>query len=581
MDVTLSPSSVVRASPPVWIQPAPLPPEFRHLHESELLAGLLFRRGITDPEQVRDFLDTRPRPAPDPYKVPGMAEAVERIGWAIRHREKIGIFGDYDADGVTSVALLAKALAAAMGDDANIVTRLPTRTEGYGLNRTAIDDFVAAGVRLLVAVDCASTDHDGVTYALGRGLDVVILDHHHMTDDGPPGAICVSAYRTARGPYHDLCAVGITYLLVAALAQHGFAIDGSDGHPETSLLDYVAIGSIADVTSTVRINRPLIRDGLTLIRTRPRPGIAALSQMAGLDLPHATSTDIAFKIAPRINAAGRMADPQLALDLLLTGDPLRAGALAAQIETLNNKRRSEAARIVHEAERLVRSEPGWERRPMIFVASENWRHGVLGIAASTLASRFGRPVILLSEEGPVSRGSARSTPGFDIVEALDACGDLLLASGGHSQAAGLTVSNERRAELRESLEALVLASDIEWPAVPSIAIDSLLDLNDLGLETVALIDQLQPFGPGNEQPVFQLTGVPLRQYEVMGRDRSHLRLVLTTPRGQLRAPFFGAAARSRELVGARAVDLAVTLQVGYWNGPRLDIHIKDMRPSSS
>src|SRR5690606_35054742 len=167
------------------------------------------------------------------------------------------------------------------------------------------------------------------------------------------------------------------------------------------------------------------------------------SQMAGLDLSHATSTDIAFKIAPRINAAGRMADPQLALDLLLTGDPLRAGALAAQIETLNNKRRSEAARIVHEAERLVRSEPGWERRPMIFVASENWRHGVLGIAASTLASRFGRPVILLSEEGPVSRGSARSTPGFDIVEALDACGDLLLASGGHSQAAGLTVSNER------------------------------------------------------------------------------------------------------------------------------------------
>jgi single-stranded-DNA-specific exonuclease len=563
-----------------WLDPEPLPAEHRQLHDHPVLAALLYRRGIRDRESARDFLDSRPRPAPDPYQMPGMGEAVDRIRSAIRRRERVAIFGDYDADGVTSVALLTRAMHSAMGDEQLVMTRLPTRREGYGLNAAAIDDMASSGATLLIAIDCASSDHEQVAYAVERGLDVVIFDHHHMADDGPPGAICVSAYRTERGPYHDLCAAGIAYLLVSALAQHGIVVGGSAGQLETALLDYVALGSIADVASLAAINRPLVRDGLATIQKRPRAGIAAVCQAGGFAPSKATSTDIAFKVAPRINSAGRMGDPRIALQLMLEDDAPRAMELASQLEVMNRQRKAETSRIVESAETMLLSRPNWDRSPVIVLASPSWSAGILGIAAAKLAERFGRPAILLYEDGEMSRGSARSIPGFDIVEALKAYHGPLVAVGGHSQAAGLTIRNEHIEALRDYLGMVIDASGLPWPADPSIRIDAELAGDELGLDLVTLIDQLQPFGAGNEQPVFKLAGLPLQRYEVMGQDRSHLRLVVRTPRGNMPAPFFGAAHRSRELVGVRTVDLAVTLNAGYWNGPRLDVHVQDMRPAS-
>jgi single-stranded-DNA-specific exonuclease len=565
---------------PVWIEPAPLPAELPVLHPDPLLNELLYRREIRDPASAVEFLHVRPRPAPDPSQLPHMDAAVERIVAAIHTGERIGVFGDYDVDGVTATALLAKALRAALGDPGRLLARLPTRAEGYGLNRAAIDAFVAAGVSLLIAVDCASTDDANVGYARARGLDVIIVDHHHMFGPGPDGAIVLSPYLLAGGPYRELAAAGVAYLLIAALAQHGCRIDGTNGDPETALLDYVALGTIGDVSPLIGVNRALVRDGLKQIQKQRRPGLVALIRKAGLDPASLTADRIAYKITPRLNAAGRMGDPHLALDLLLTDDPEEGRTLAEEVERLNAARRQVSARIADEAEAMILSRPDWQERRLLIAAGKGWAAGVLSIAANQLVNRFGRPVLVLADDGVQSKGSARSVPGFDIVEALGGCGELLSCWGGHSQAAGLSVPSIHLDRLADALDARLAASGLELPIPPAIRLDALLPVERLTIETAALLEQLQPYGVGNEQPVLLMRGVQVRAYEAIGQDRSHLRLVLGTSRGNVRAIAFGAAARSRELVLNRTIDLAACLNLDRWNGQtRLDVEVKDFRPA--
>ncbi|MEA2511245.1 MAG: single-stranded-DNA-specific exonuclease [Thermomicrobiales bacterium] len=568
------------ATRPIWIEPAPLPPNLPALHDDPLIAELLFRREILDPGAAADFLHARPRPAPDPSLLPNMDAAVERILRAVRDRERVAIFGDYDVDGITSTALLTRALRAALGDPDRVIARLPTRREGYGLNPAAIDDFASAGASLLIAVDCASSDDANVGYARARGLDVVVVDHHHMSGPGPDGAIVLSPHLSPGGPYREFAAVGVVYLLVAALAQHGCRIDGTNGDPETSLLDYVALGTIGDVSPLIGANRALVRDGLKQIHKQQRPGLVALIRKAGLDPSALTADRIAFKVTPRLNAAGRMGDPHLALDLLLTDDPLTAAMLADEIERLNTERREVSARIADEAEALILSRPDWRDRRLLIVAGRGWTAGVLGIAANQLVNRFGRPVLVLADDGELSKGSARSVPGFDIVEALGGCGDLLSAWGGHSQAAGLTIRSAQLDALADALDAQLVASGLDLPVPPSIRLDAVLPAERLTVDTAHRIDALQPFGTGNEQPLFLIRDVQVRQYEAIGQDRSHLRLVLSTPRGNVKAIAFGAAPRSRELVLSRTLDLAACLNLDRWNGQtRLDLEVKDFRPA--
>lgn len=564
--------------PLIWIDPPP--PAAPMLDPDPLLASLLVGR-VTGPEAVADFLDPRPRPAPDPFALPAMDAAAERIGRAISGGETIALYGDYDVDGVTSVALLSSAFRSAGSAPARLLTRLPTRGEGYGLNAAAIDALASAGATLLVAVDCGSTDREQVAHAQAKKLDVVVLDHHQMDGPTPAGATVVSAQLAEDGPYRDLVAAGVAYLLAVALSRRGFDVGDGPGAEPTSLLDLVALGTIGDVAPLTGVNRALVRDGLRRIVERPRPGLRALAERAGVALAGLDADQVAFKIAPRLNAAGRMADPKLALDLVLADAPADAKRLADQLEQLNARRRVESQRVVAEAEALVSDRPDLANRRVLVLARPGWGTGVLGLAAGRLAERFGRPVLVLNDDGHVSRGSARSVAGFDITRALTGCSDLLQAHGGHSQAAGVTLASDRVPELEDTLDAACLAAGLPPAGPPAVTLHADLPIERLSMATAQLLARMEPFGRGNPQPVLRLRDVTVRSYTTIGRDGSHLKMHLETTRGIVPALCWGAAERSRELTLRPRLDMAVTVGTDVWNGQRrLHVEAKDFRPSS-
>ena len=563
----------------IWLEPEPGPPDRPALHRDPLLDALLARRGIADEAAAVDFLDAGTRPAPDPFGLPNMGAAAARVGRALATGEPIAVHGDYDADGVTATALLVRALRRAAVAPRHVVPHLPTRADGYGLRPEAVNALADDGANLLIAVDCGSGDHANVALARERGLDVVILDHHQMGDRGPDGAIVVSAQLDPdpANPYRELAAVGVAYLLAVALARNGCRVgDEAAGTEPVDLLDLVALGTIGDVSPLVRLNRALVRDGLGRIRTRPRAGVRALCQRAGVDPRTLTSEQVAFKLAPRVNAAGRMGDPRLALDLLLTDDPVAAARLAVELERLNALRKAEGQRVVAEAEALLRDRVDLDDRRLLVVAGGGWRGGVLGLAAGRLAERFGRPVIVLNDDGELSRGSARSVPGFDITRALAGCGGLLRSHGGHGQAAGLTVSSADVASLEAALEAAIAATDLPPPGPPALRIDADLPAERLTPRTAEALEALQPYGAGNPPPLLRVRGVGLHSYNTIGQDGSHLKLHLRTSAGPVQAVSWGTAARSRDLIRLPDLDLVVTVGIDHWNGrARLAVEAKD------
>ncbi len=563
----------------IWIEPPSIPEAAGSLDDDPLLHRLLTGR-VANRAEATEFLDPRPREAPDPLGVPGLAAVAERVAQAIEDGERIAVYGDYDVDGVTSAALLVRALRTATGDDGRVLVRLPTRAEGYGLHPAALADLASAGATLLIAVDCGSSEPDNIACARSLGLEVVVVDHHQMPGPPPAGAAVASPQLRPDGPYRELAAVGLAYLLVVSLSQWGFRVGDQDGGDPGELLDLVALGTIADVAPLVGANRALVRDGLRAIRMRPRIGIQALCQRAGVAPETITSDQVGFRIGPRLNAAGRMADPRLALDLLLTDDPIQADALAAELERLNALRRRASDEIVADAEELLRQQPALLDSRLLMIARPNWGAGVLGLAAGRLAERFRRPVLVLSEDGEIAHGSARSVKGFDITRGLRQSADLLLSHGGHSLAAGLTLPTANLTELQTALDAAIAEANLPPAGPPSIQINADLPWERLSIETARLIANLAPFGTGNPIPVLRLQGIRVRAYSTIGPTGSHLKLQLHGPDGIVPAIAWRAADRSRELVTRPEIDLLVTLSIDHWNGQRrLQVEIKDFRPT--
>lgn len=561
-----------------WIEPDPLPMGLPTLHPDPLLHELLARR-VRDADSAAEFLGASPRKAHDYAALLGLTDATERVAQAIETGERIAVYGDYDVDGITSTALLVKALSQATGDPNRIVHRLPTRKEGYGLNPTAIDDLAATGATLLIAVDCGSSDAANVALAKARGLDVVVLDHHQTNGVVLTDAVVASAQLNPPGPFQELTAVGVTYLLVAALADWGFRVDAAGLGPSV-YLDLVALGTIADVAPLLRANRPLVRDGLRIIQTTPGPGILALCLRAGVNPETISSEQIAFKLAPRLNAAGRMADPRLALDLLMTDDPRNATARAHELEHLNARRRAESDRVVAEATAWIDQHADILQRRALVLARPHWGSGVLGLAAAKLVERYGMPVVVLQDDGQISRGSARSVPGFDIARALAASSDVLLAHGGHSRAAGVNLRSGNVEQFAANLDAAVLQAGIAPPGPASLQIDADMLADRLAIKTADVLEQLQPFGTGNPVPLLRIRNLTVRSYNTFGRDGSHLRLHLQVPNGITQAIAWGAAGRSRELVTRSAIDLLATIGIDHWqNQRRLHVDVKDFQSS--
>jgi single-stranded-DNA-specific exonuclease len=446
---------------------------------------------------------------------------------------------------------------------------------------TGVEDLGAAGARLLVAVDCGSKDHAAVERARQLGMDVIVLDHHRIVDAPPAHAIIASAQLRKDAPYTTVSAAGLAYLLATALAGNGFDTGSGTGEEPTGLLDLAMIGLVGDVSPLSGVNRALVRDGLRRLRQDPRPGLHALCASAGIDARALTSTEIAFQVSPRLNAPGRLDDPRPAYELLVARDRRQAERLAEQAEQANQRRKLLQDRILREIETELDASPSKLDRRVLIFAGSGWEPGIVGLAASKLAERHDRPAIVLTVSDGVAHGSARSVPGFDITGALSAAESLLIRHGGHERAAGLSIHASNLADLDDALQRAIADSEASRPGPPRLTIDADLEPARLKLDVARLIQSLGPFGEGNRVPMLRVLRVPIRGYTAMGREKQHLKILTAGQAGPVEAILWSGASRSRELTGARHVDLVGVLETNVWNGAsRVQMRLSDFRLTS-
>ncbi len=566
---------------------------------SPLVLQLLANRGIIHPEAlhaeppdeqtalpphltvdgmkagVAAFLDPTAAPLPSPSGISGMAAAVERILRAIG-KETIAVYGDYDADGVTSTTLLTQALRAW---GATVEIHVPHRKrDGYGLNIAALDALADKGVTLVITVDCGISNIDEVEHGKARGMDLIVTDHHTLPKT-PPNTILINPKTGDEGnPFYWLTGVGIAHQVVRALVER---LGKPPGVRNTDLLELVAIGTVADVAPLTGANRTLVAHGLAALRTTRRVGLIALCRSAGLDPSTITTHHIGFIIGPRLNAAGRLDDAKLAYDLLLTGDQAQATAWAGQLEA-ENGRRQEITRTI-QAQARARVAEMEQDTPAIILRDATWDVGVVGLAAGRLCEEFGRPTLILSDDGTVSRGSARSTRHFDLHALLTECEDLLQNYGGHAMAAGLTLPNANWDEFCERFTEIV-ESDMNDTSqlAGELNAEYELPLTRVTAETMAELSVLEPHGHGNSRPLFVARNVRVQESRANGKDGRTL--VLTLVPGDsagpiVRAVGFGLAPDwMPKLKPGTRIDLMFGLKLDTWQGQqRVEVDIRGLR----
>jgi len=533
-------------------------------------ASLLLARGVTTPDQATAWLSHQlPH---DPFLIPDMEPAVERLHRAIMTHEPICFYGDYDVDGITATSVY---LSFFSGLGANARAYVPHRLrEGYGLNADAVQRLHDEGISLLVTSDCGTTAHREVALAAQLGMDVIVTDHHQTDDQMPPAVAVLNPHRAdSRYPFRGLCSAALAYK-VAQAYQLRYS---QAGVPLESLLDLVALATIADVVPLQDENRGFVREGLASLSRGARCGVRALKQTAGVTRD-CTADTIAFKLAPRINAAGRLDDAMLGVRLLTTESPSEAQCLADQLERLNRERQQIEADIMAEALTLVK---GQELTPALVLASRQWHLGVVGIVASRLVERFHRPaiVIAVNEEG-LGKGSARTIGGFDLYQGLSACRDLVDAFGGHPSAAGVTVRESRLDEFRARFCDVVAGWASDAAKVPTLNVDAELRLDEVNLRLIQEIGALHPFGAGNPEPTFAVTRLEVMDARTVGEK--HLKM---TVRQGASLPFdsigFGMKSLVERGIPSRTpVDMAFTPELNRWNGyERIQLRIRDVRQS--
>jgi len=503
-----------------WIIPNPPPDEVvKSLRSfSRIEQQILFNRGHRTEASVCAFLDPDVSIETDPYLIMEMKEAVRRINLALDENQEIVIYGDYDADGVTATALLAEALRAV---GARVKVYFPDRfREGYGLNNQAVERIVKSGASLLITVDCGVRAIDEVALATELGLDVIITDHHLQGAELPGALAVLNPHRAdTLYPYDGLAGVGVAYRFAQAI----FREKGLPSSDAKAFLDYVAIGTIADMVPLAGENRALVKMGLEHINSSPRIGLKALINVSGYREGGIDSAAVGFGLGPRLNAAGRVKSALPAYKLLVETKPQAAVNLAMELEQFNNKRKQLTLDVV---ERAVETFKGKDIEPLLMVTGADFHEGVVGLAASRICDEYYRPAIVGKVGESHTRASARSIPGFHITAALEKCSDLLDKFGGHEAAAGFSVPNENLQALQNRLVSIAEDEMGEEELIPSIAIDSQAEFIELGERTMQFIDQLQPCGQGNEWPVFCTEQVEVRDSRQVGSDQSHLKMTL-------------------------------------------------------
>lgn len=564
-----------------WIVAPPASQDYLYRYKgmSPILAQILVNRGFTHPRDAFDFLYAKST-THNPFDLLDMAKAVGRIRQAIKNQEPMVVYGDFDADGVTSTTLLVQALRAM---HANVRPYIPNRIdEGYGLNSPALLALAKQGIKLVITVDCGIRSTQEVEDGKAAGLDIIITDHHSL---GPelPNAYAVVNPKRGQYPEEMLAGVGVALKLVQALIMaerrnsKRLNGNGKDSVDIEGLIDLVAIGTVADLMPLNHLeNRVFVRRGLEELNKAKRPGVRALLEVSGIEPGNVTATSIGFALGPRINAAGRLDDAIIAYHLLSAPDMTEAQKWAQRLQELNSRRQD----ITRNAHETIKEYLELEKAdvPLIFASHSSFEPGIVGLVAGKLTEEFFRPAIVMEQGETESRASCRSIPQFDITSALDQCADLLVRHGGHALAAGFTVSNENIPVLRERLMHLAQTTLNGQSLSPTLEIDIETDIHTLNEDLARELELLEPCGHGNHPPVFMTRNAHVAEYRTVGKDSRHLKLKLSRA-GQpcLDAIGFGMGEWVKAM--PERIDVAYNLEINDWNGRQyLQLNLQDIRP---
>ncbi|WP_104735174.1 single-stranded-DNA-specific exonuclease RecJ [Hanstruepera ponticola] len=546
------------------------------LQVDEIVTTLLLQRGIETYEDAKTFFRPSLNDLHDPFLMQDMNKAVKRIETAIAEGENILVYGDYDVDGTTSVALMSSYLKT---KTENVATYIPDRyDEGYGVSFKGIDFAEDNGFSLIVALDCGVKAVDKVSYAKEKGIDFIICDHHRPGNNLPNAIAVLDPKREdCEYPYKELCGCGVGFKLIQALASK----QGQTVEDLAEYLDLVATAIGADIVPITGENRALAYFGLQVINTNPRPGIKAI--IAEVKKEELTITDVVFIVAPRINAAGRMKHGNHAVTLLTETDFNQAVEYAVEIDTFNTDRRETDKRITEEALKQIEEQKEQERFTTV-VYHETWHKGVIGIVASRLIETYYRPTLVFTKSGDKLAASARSVSGFDVYNALEACSEHIEQFGGHKYAAGLTLKEENYEAFKQAFEDVVSETIDTKLLTPEIKVDLNINLYQVDDKLLRIIKQFAPFGPGNMTPVFMSENLCDTGYgKCVGEDESHLRLTVMSPRAESRgqkiiAIGFGLGFKYDLISDRKPFKAVYTIDENHWNGKTtLQLKLRDIK----
>ncbi len=533
---------------------------------SKILAQLLINRGISDAQEGGRFLNTDLKDLLDPFSFRDMPKAVEIIKEAAGSGKKVMLFGDYDVDGITSLALLKETLK-----KFGIAPQhyIPHRVrEGYGLNKNIAAILKQKGAGLLITADCGTNSHQQIRELRRNNIEVIVTDHHEQSDNepSPASAVINPKIKGCVYKYRDLSGVGVAYKLCQALT----------GNALVEELDLVALGTVADIVPLTGENRVIVKEGLLRLSQTRRAGIKALMEKSGIKGRRMTSTLVSFVLAPRLNASGRMDTAETTLNLLLSEEEAQAMELAGVVEGYNRQRQKVESKIMEEAQALIDKEVNFKEHKVIVIAKEDWHQGVLGIVASKLADRFYRPTILISLGDGLSKGSGRSIKNFHLFQALLECKDFLTTFGGHSHAVGITITRDNIEGFKDEINRLARERLRLEDLIPSLDIDMELSLADLSAGFAKEIESLEPFGSGNPEPLFYTRNLKLKD-EPQVLSRYTLKFWVSDGHNTYEAIGFGLSNLKESLMKADYFDLVYTPQIDSWQGEEgIILEIKDI-----
>ncbi|MCX5700871.1 MAG: single-stranded-DNA-specific exonuclease RecJ [Candidatus Omnitrophica bacterium] len=525
----------------------------KELKISKITSQVLINRGISSVAQAEEFLSANFSYLLDPFSFKGMHKAVERIHQAIKNKDKVLIFGDYDVDGVTSVALLKSTLRH-LGLET--LHYMPHRIkEGYGLTENILSTAKDQNVKLVITVDCGTSNHRQIAELKAHNIDTIVIDHHELHDENLPVALSIinPKLKACEYKYRDLAGVGVVYKLCQALSAKHLKED----------LDLVTLGTIADVVPLTGENRIIVKEGLNLLSKTKRPGLRALIEGAGIKNKKFGTTVVSFILGPRLNASGRMSSAETSLNLLMSSSVSEAEEFASEIEKHNRVRQKTEAKIMQEAEDIINKEINFKDHKVIVVAKEDWHQGVLGIVASKLADRFYRPAIVISLSEELCKGSGRSIKNFHLFHALGECKELLHAFGGHAHAVGLTITRDSINDFRESINRLAHDKLSLEDLLPSLDVDMELSLSDLNERLISELENLEPFGAGNPEPLFYTRALALKG-EPQSLARETLKFWVSDGKSSFQVIGFGMNNLRSSLMQAKSVDLVYTVRMDNW-----------------